>query len=144
MGWKIRNICGSCIGFTNFRNNNSLLMNSPNHWYQICTGCWFKAGWSFYQDSGLIFRLFGYFFKKEALILPEQTDLNEYVIKLEGNKQLPYKPIYSLSPVELETLKVYIETNLKTGFIRLSKSPIGAPILFNKKPDGSFQLCINY
>ena len=41
-------------------------------------------------------------------------------------------------------MKTYIETHLKTGFIRPSKSPAGAPILFDKKPDGSLRLCVNY
>ena len=46
--------------------------------------------------------------------------------------------------MEVETLKTYIETHLKTGFIRPSKSPAGAPILFDKKPDGSLRLCVDY
>ena len=46
--------------------------------------------------------------------------------------------------MELETLKTYIETHLKTGFIRPSKSPAGAPILFDKKSDGSSCLCVDY
>ena len=58
-----------------------------------------------------------------AMELPENTGINEYAIKLVGGKQPPYEPIYSLSPVKLETLKTYIETHLKTGFIRPSKSP---------------------
>ena len=41
-------------------------------------------------------------------------------------------------------MKTYIETNLKNGFIRPSKFPAGAPILFDKKPDGSFRLCVDY
>ena len=49
--------------------------------------------------------------------LPENTSTNEHTIKLIKNKQPPYGPIYSLRPVELEILKTYIETNLKTGFI---------------------------
>ena len=46
--------------------------------------------------------------------------------------------------MELETLKAYIKTHLKTGFIQPFKSPTGAPILFDKKPDGSFYLCMKY
>ena len=46
--------------------------------------------------------------------------------------------------MELETLKAYIETHLKTGFIWPSKSPAGAPILFDKKPDGSLRLYVDY
>ncbi len=76
--------------------------------------------------------------------LSEKTGINEHAIKLIEGKQPPYGPIYALSPVELETLKTYIETYLKTGFIRLSKSPAGAPIFFNKKPDGNLCLCVNY
>ena len=76
------------------------------------------------------------FSEEKALVLPERTELNEHAIDLEDGKQPPYGPIYSLGPVELETLKTYIETHLKTGFIRPSKSPAGAPILFNKKSDG--------
>ena len=77
-------------------------------------------------------------------MLPEQTKLNEHAIKLEEGKQPFYGSIYSLGPVELETLKTYIKTHLKTGFIQPSKSPAGAPILFDKKPDGSLWLCVNY
>ena len=46
--------------------------------------------------------------------------------------------------MELETLKAYIETNLANDFIRPSKSPAGAPILFDQKSDGSFWLCLDY
>ena len=82
--------------------------------------------------------------KAKALMLPEHTELNKHAINLENGKQPPYGPIYSLGLVELETLKTYIKTHLKTGFIWPSKSPTGAPILFNKKPDGSFYLCVDY
>ena len=84
------------------------------------------------------------FLKKSANVLPERTGANEHAIELEEGKQPPYGPIYSLGPVELETLKTYIETNLANGFIRASKSPAGAPILFVRKPDGSLCLCVNY
>ncbi len=76
--------------------------------------------------------------------LSENTGINKHVIELIEEKQLPYGPIYSLCPVELETLKAYIETHPKTGFIRPSKSPIGAAILFDKKLDGSLCLCVDY
>ncbi len=46
--------------------------------------------------------------------------------------------------MELETLKTSIETYLKTGFIRLSKSLAGAPILFDEKCNGSLRLCVDY
>ena len=77
--------------------------------------------------------------------LPEHTGINNHAIDLvKSCQQPPYRPIYSLGPVELETLKAYIETNLANGFIKPSKSPAGAPILFERKSNGSFRLCINY
>ena len=67
-----------------------------------------------------------------------------HAIELVNGQQSPYGPIYSLGPMELETLKAYIETNLANRFIGPSKSPIGAPILIDQKSDGSLWLYINY
>ena len=79
-----------------------------------------------------------------AMELPENTGINEYAIELVEGKQPPYGPIYSLGLVELETLKAYIKTHLKTGFIRPSKSPADTPIFFDKKLDGSLCLYVDY
>ncbi len=49
--------------------------------------------------------------------LPENTGMNEHAIELVEGKQPPYGPIYAFSLVELETLKIYIKTHLKTEFI---------------------------
>lgn len=76
--------------------------------------------------------------------LPEYTGINKHVIKLIDDQQSPYGPFYSLEPVELETLKVYIKTNPVNKFIRLSKSAADVPILFDRKLDSFFQLCVNY
>ena len=77
--------------------------------------------------------------------LPKHTGMNDHGIELvDSCQQSPYEPIYSLGLVELKTLKAYIETNLANEYIRPSKSPIGASILFNQKSDSFLQLCINY
>jgi hypothetical protein len=41
-------------------------------------------------------------------------------------------------------MRDYLTENLAKGFIRHSKSPVGAPILFVKKKDGSLRLCVDY
>ena len=84
------------------------------------------------------------FLKKSAEVLPERTSINEHAIKLEEGKQPHYRPIYSLGPIELETFKTYIKTNLANSFIQPSKFPAGAPILFDCTPNGSLRLCVNY
>ena len=84
------------------------------------------------------------FLEEKTSILLEKTKFNQYAIKLQEGQQLPYRSIYSLALVELKTLKTYIETNLANNFIWSSKSPAGAPILFVRKPDGSFCLSVDY
>ena len=91
-----------------------------------------------YSDFADVFSL------ELATELPEHIRINDHAIKLVDNQQPPYGPIYSLGPVKLEILKTYIETNLANNFIILSKSPIRALIFFDKKPDRSPQLCIDY
>ncbi len=75
--------------------------------------------------------------------LSKNTSMNKHAIELIEGKQLLYEPSYALSPVKLETLKAYIKTHFKTGFIQTSKSLADAPIFFDKKPDGSLHLCVN-
>ena len=80
-----------------------------------------------------------------AFELPKYTGINNHAIDLvKGCQQPPYGPIHSLEPMELETLKDYIDANLANSFIKPSKSPAGAPILFEQKIDGSLRLCVNY
>jgi len=52
--------------------------------------------------------------------------------------------LYSLSASEQEALKEFIEENLNTGFIQLTSSLHGAPVLFVKKKDGSLHLCVDF
>ena len=84
------------------------------------------------------------FSPKLALEFPEYTGIHDHAIKLVDNWQALYGPIYSLRLIELETLKTYIKTSLANGIIGPSKSLVGASIFFDKKPNGSLQICINY
>ncbi|GJS12204.1 putative reverse transcriptase domain-containing protein, partial [Tanacetum coccineum] len=51
---------------------------------------------------------------------------------------------YRLAPSELQELSTQLQELSDKGFIRLSSSPWGAPILFVKKKDRSFWMCIDY
>ena len=81
---------------------------------------------------------------ENAAKLPENTGMNEHAIKLKEGKQSFFGHIYSLGPMELETLKTYIEIIPANGFIYPSKSPAEAPILFDRKLDRSLCLCVDY
>jgi hypothetical protein len=52
--------------------------------------------------------------------------------------------MYSLSPAELETLREFIDENVRYGFIRATNSPHGAPVLFSRNSNGSLRLCVDY
>ncbi|GKD29287.1 putative nucleotidyltransferase, ribonuclease H [Tanacetum coccineum] len=51
---------------------------------------------------------------------------------------------YRLAPSEMKELSKQLKELLEKGFIRPSSSPWGAPVLFVKKKDGSFRMCIDY
>ena len=84
------------------------------------------------------------FLQKLVAKLPKHTRIHDHVIELANDWQPPYGAIYSLGLIELVTLKAYIENNLVNGFIKLSKSPARVLILFDKKPNGSLRLCVDY
>ncbi|GKA65173.1 putative reverse transcriptase domain-containing protein [Tanacetum coccineum] len=51
---------------------------------------------------------------------------------------------YRLAPAEMQELSAQLQELSDKGFIRPSSSPWGAPVLFVKKKDGSFRMCIDY
>lgn len=83
------------------------------------------------------------FNKKNADILPEHRPY-DCSIDLQDGAQPPFGPIYNLSQNELSALREYLDENLAKNFIKHSKSPAGAPVLFVKKKDGSLQISVDY
>nr|GEW04489.1 reverse transcriptase domain-containing protein [Tanacetum cinerariifolium] len=51
---------------------------------------------------------------------------------------------YRLAPSKMKELAEQLQELSDKGFIRPSSSPWGAPVLFVKKKDGSFRMCIGY
>ena len=75
--------------------------------------------------------------------LPSKRDV-EFCIELQpGRLPISMTP-HRMSPVEFQELKVQIQELLDKGFIRMSTSPWGAPVLFSKKKDKTLRLCIDY
>jgi hypothetical protein len=54
------------------------------------------------------------------------------------------KAPYQMSHEELKELKVQLGELLTKGYIKLSKSPYGAPVLFVHKKDGTLRMCADY
>nr|GFB40139.1 transposon Ty3-I Gag-Pol polyprotein [Tanacetum cinerariifolium] len=51
---------------------------------------------------------------------------------------------YRLAPSRMKDFSKQLKELSDKGFIRPSSSPWGAPVLFVKKKDGSFRMCIDY
>jgi hypothetical protein len=58
--------------------------------------------------------------------------------------EAPWGPLYGMSREELLVLRRTLTELLDKGFIRVSKSPASAPVLFVKKPGGGLRFCVDY
>ena len=76
--------------------------------------------------------------------LPPVRKGHEFRIDLEDDTPPVHRPIYKLSPLELDECRKQLQYLLEKGFIRPSDSPYGAPILFVPKQDGGLRFCIDY
>ncbi|CCE34914.1 uncharacterized protein CPUR_08853 [Claviceps purpurea 20.1] len=72
--------------------------------------------------------------EEAALRLPDHQPWDHKIELIDG-KQPPWGPLYAMSARELATLKPWLEKMLKTGRIRRSTAPCGAPLMFADKKD---------
>jgi hypothetical protein len=83
-------------------------------------------------------------FAKESFdALPEKRAW-DHVIELKPDAKAVDCKIYPLSLGEQAELDKFLEENLKSGRIRLSKSPMASAFFFIKKKDGSLRLVQDY
>ncbi|GJR98506.1 putative reverse transcriptase domain-containing protein [Tanacetum coccineum] len=68
----------------------------------------------------------------------------EFQIDVITGAALVARAPYRLAPSEMKELSEQLQELSDKGFIRPSSSPWGAPVLFVKKKDGSFRMCIDY
>lgn len=66
------------------------------------------------------------------------------MIELLHGARPPAKNAYHMVSPLLAELRKQLDELLNIGFIRPAKAPYGAPVLFQKKKDGSLRLCIDY
>ncbi|GJZ34963.1 putative reverse transcriptase domain-containing protein [Tanacetum coccineum] len=68
----------------------------------------------------------------------------EFQIDLIPGAALVARAPYRLAPSEMKELSDQLQELFDKGFIRPNSLPWGAPVLFVKKKDGSFRMCIDY
>nr|GEU36928.1 putative reverse transcriptase domain-containing protein [Tanacetum cinerariifolium] len=90
-----------------------------------------------------IVREFPYFFPEDLPGFPPVHQV-EFQIDLIPRAAPVARAPYILAPSEMQELSNQIQELADRGFIRPSTLPWGAPVLFVKKKDGSFKMCIDY
>ncbi|GJU74836.1 putative reverse transcriptase domain-containing protein [Tanacetum coccineum] len=78
------------------------------------------------------------------LMYSYDSDKVEFQIDLVPGAAPVARAPYRLAPSEMKELSEQLKELSDKGFIRPSSSPWGAPVLFVKKKDGSFRMCIDY
>ncbi|GJT49440.1 putative reverse transcriptase domain-containing protein [Tanacetum coccineum] len=89
-----------------------------------------------------LFKNFLKFFLRTCRVYP--TRQVEFRIDLVPGATLVARAPYRLAPSEMKELAEQLQELTDKGFIRPSSLPWGAPVLFVKKKDGSFRMCIDY
>ncbi|GJX75969.1 putative nucleotidyltransferase, ribonuclease H [Tanacetum coccineum] len=75
--------------------------------------------------------------------LPPQRQVEFRIDLIPGATPVAKSP-YRLAPSEMQELSEQLQELQDKGFILPSHLPWGAPVLFVKKKDGSFRMCIDY
>ena len=75
--------------------------------------------------------------------LPPEREIDFPIDLVPGIAPISLPP-YRMAPAELKELKTQLQELVDRGFIRPSISPWGAPVLFVKKKDDTWRLCIDY
>nr|GEV88379.1 reverse transcriptase domain-containing protein [Tanacetum cinerariifolium] len=75
--------------------------------------------------------------------IPPTCQVEFQIDLIPGAAPVAWAP-YRLAPSEMKELSDQLKELADKGFIRPSSSPWGAPVLFVKKKDGSFWMCIDY
>lgn len=73
----------------------------------------------------------------------------DHTIELEKDdqgreKEVPWGPLYGMTKEELLVLRKTLTDHLEKGWIRVSNSPAGAPVLFVRKSGGGLRFCVDY
>ena len=75
--------------------------------------------------------------------LPPRRNM-DHKIELEPGARIPAQAPYRMAPKELAELRKQLDELLDAGYVQPSKAPYGAPVLFQRKQDGSLRMCVDY
>ncbi|GKB88584.1 putative reverse transcriptase domain-containing protein, partial [Tanacetum coccineum] len=94
-------------------------------------------------DEIIVVKDFPEVFPDDLSGLPPIREIEFQIELIPGAIPVAKSP-YRLAPSKMEELSGQLKELQEKGFIRPSSSPWGASVLFVKKKDGSFRMCIEY
>nr|GEV36058.1 hypothetical protein [Tanacetum cinerariifolium] len=94
-------------------------------------------------EDVLIVRDFPKVFLEDLLSIPPARQVEFQIDLVPGAAPVAWAP-YLLAPSKMKELMEQLQELSDKGFIRPNSSSWGAPVLFVKKKDGSFHMCIDY
>ncbi|GJT02010.1 putative reverse transcriptase domain-containing protein [Tanacetum coccineum] len=100
-----------------------------------------------YADEPLVMPLEGIHVDDKLQFVEEPVEIMEREIKRLKQSRIPLVKVFlelDLWNSKMKELSEQLQELSDKGFIRHSSSPWGAPVLFVKKKDGSFRMCIDY
>jgi hypothetical protein len=97
----------------------------------------------FVGDNIRVVRDFPDMFPEELPGMPPEREVEFVIDLLPGTAPISKRP-YRMSVEELQELKKQLTELQEAGYIHLSSSPCGAPVLFVQKKDGSQRMCVDY
>jgi hypothetical protein len=97
----------------------------------------------FVGNNICVVRDFPNVFPEELPRMPPDREV-EFIIDLLPGTAPISKRSYRMSVEELKELKKQLSELQEAGYIRLSSSPWGAPVLFVQKKDGLQRMCVDY
>jgi hypothetical protein len=109
----------------------------------LCDPCVKLEGSSIGLEHLPVVREFVDVFPEELPEMPPEREL-EFTIDLKSGTKPIAKMPYEMSTPELQELKMQLKELLDLRLICPSVSPWGAPVIFIRKKDGSWRLCIDY
>ncbi|GJV36311.1 putative reverse transcriptase domain-containing protein [Tanacetum coccineum] len=136
--WKTNGSSEITLPETSAINNNNKIRGKHRQGIQ----CWTSREKKRLEDVPIV-QDFPEVFPEDLPGLPPTRQVEFQIDLVPGAAPVARAP-YRLAPSEMKELSEQLKELSDKGFIRPSSSPWGAPVLFVKKKDGSFRMCIDY
>nr|GEV73367.1 putative reverse transcriptase domain, ribonuclease H-like domain, aspartic peptidase domain protein [Tanacetum cinerariifolium] len=146
--WKKWSLCSTIVSVSQKAKSNSRLKLNEELWNHVMIGADVdKYTTRLHELARLMSRMvtleserIDRYFRGLASIIRRTMETEPLIFDSDACCRSPYR----LAPTKMQELSNQLKELQEKGFIRPSSLPWGAPVLFVKKKDGLFRMCIDY